>query len=101
MTGWKTTKEILDLRDDVIAKLNAVDPEVRRNAWYWISFDVEVFDELEGKDSTSGMTDEDLEWLRAHPARFAQHKAVRQRTVESLRARLANAEAFLARLGDK
>ena len=99
MTGWRTTKDVMDLSDAVIAKLDAAPPEVRRHAWYWISFYVNIEHGLEERGSGSPLDDETIEWLKTQPARYERNKEVKARLVESLEKRLAQAKHELQRLG--
>lgn len=98
MTGWRTTKDVMDLRDEIVSKLNGAPPEVRRHAWYWISFHVNIEHELEERDSVSSLDDEAIAWLKKQPARYERNKEVKTRLVESLERRLAQAKHELARL---
>lgn len=99
MTGWHTSKEVMDLRDEIVAKLDNAPSEVRRHAWYWISFHMNIEHELEERDSESSLDDETIEWLRTQPARFERNKEVKTRLVVSLERRLAHAKRELQRLG--
>jgi hypothetical protein len=99
MTGWRTTKDVMDLRDEIVSKLDDAPPEVRRHAWYWISFHVNIEHELEERNSGSSLDDDTIEWLKTQPARYERNKEVKTRLVESLERRLAQAKHELQRLG--
>jgi hypothetical protein len=99
MSGWRTTKDVLDLRDDIVSKLDDAPPEVRRHAWYWISFHMNTEHELEERDSGSSLDDETIAWLKTQPSRYERNKEVKTRLVESLEKRLAQARHELQRLG--
>lgn len=99
MSGWRTTKDVMDLRDEIVAKLDNAHSEVRRHAWYWISFHINIEHELEERDSGWLLDDETIEWLRTQPARYERNKEVKTRIVESLEGRLAQAKHELERLG--
>jgi hypothetical protein len=99
MSGWRTTKDVLDLRDDIVSKLDDAPPEVRRHAWYWISFHMNTEHELEERDSGSSLDDEMIAWLKTQPSRYERNKEVKTRLVESLEKRLAQARHELQRLG--
>lgn len=99
MTGWRTTRDVMDLRDEVVRKLEHAPPGVRRHAWYWISFHMNIEHELEERDSGSLLDDQTIEWLRTQPARYERHKLVKTRLVESLEKRLEQARQELQRLG--
>jgi hypothetical protein len=99
MSGWRTTKDVMDLRDDIVAKLDSAPPEVRRHAWYWISFHVNIEHELEERDSGSSLDDDTIEWLKTQPSRYQRNREVKTRLVESLERRLIKAKHELQRLG--
>jgi hypothetical protein len=99
MSGWRTTKDIMDLRDEIVSKLDAAQAEVRRHAWYWISFHMDIEHELEERNCGTPLDDETIEWLKTQPARHERHKEVKTRLVESLEKRLAQARQELERLG--
>ena len=99
MTGWRTTKDVMDLRDEIIAKLDDALPEVRRHAWYWISFHMAIQHELEERNCSTPLDDDTIAWLKTQPARYERHKEVKTRLVESLEKRLAQAKHELQRLG--
>ncbi len=99
MTGWRTTKDVMDLRDEIVSKLDDAPPEVRRHAWYWISFHMDIEHELEERNCGTPLDDETIEWLRTQPARYERNKEVKTRLVESLERRLAQAKHELERLG--
>ena len=89
----------MDLSDEIIAKLDAAPPEVRRHAWHWISFHVNIEHELEDRGSGSPLDDETIEWLKSQTVRYERNKEVKTRLVESLEKRLAQAKHELERLG--
>jgi hypothetical protein len=89
----------MDLRDEILSKLDAAQPEVRRHAWYWISFHMEFEHELKEHSCYTPLDNESLEWLRNHPTRYERHKEVQERLVASLEKRLAQAKHELQRLG--
>ena len=99
MTGWRTTKDVMDLSDEIIAKLDAAPSEVRRHAWHWISFHVNIEHEIEERGSGAALDDETIEWLKTQPARYERNKEVKTRLVDSLERRLAQAKHELERLG--
>lgn len=98
MTGWRTTKEILDLRDTVVGLLNEAPEDVRRHAYYWISFEMAVGHELQEKQSWSTLSEEDIKWLQQHPKRYEQHVAVKQRVIARLKKDLEESEQEMERL---
>ena len=98
MTGWRTTKDVMDLRDEIIAKLDDALPEVRRHAWYWISFHMDIQHELEERNCSTPLDDKTIAWLKTQPVRYERHKEVKTRLVESLEKRLAQAKHELQRL---
>jgi hypothetical protein len=89
----------MNLRDEIVSKLDDAPPEVRRHAWYWISFHMDIEHELEERNCSTPLDDEAIEWLRSQPARYERHKEVKTRLVESLEKRLAQARNELQRLG--
>jgi len=99
VSGWRTTKDVMDLRDEIVAKLDDALPEVRRHAWYWISFHMDIQHELQERNCGTPLDDEAIEWLRTQPARHERHKEVKTRLVESLEKRLEQARHELHRLG--
>lgn len=99
MTEWRTTKDVMDLRDEIVSKLDAAPPEVRRHAWYWISFHMDIEYELKEMGSSSSLDDKTIEWLKSEPARYERHKEVKTRLVKSLENRLSQAKHELERLG--
>ena len=99
MTGWRTTKDVMDLRDEIIAKLDDALPEVRRHAWYWISFHMDLENELQERNCSTPLDDDTIAWLKTQPVRYERHKEVKARLVESLEKRLAQAKHELQRLG--
>lgn len=98
MSGWKTTKDVIDLRDEVIAKLDSASPDVRRHAWYWISFHVNAEHDIEDSVSGTAIDDKTIEWLRKHPERFNQHKDMKAQLVSSLEKQLEQARRDLEKL---
>jgi hypothetical protein len=99
MTGWRTTIDVIDLRDEIIAKLDYALPEVRRHAWYWISFHMAIEHELEERNCSTPLDDKTIAWLKTQPVRYERFKEVKTRLVESLEKRLAQAKHELQRLG--
>lgn len=100
MSGWRTTPEVIGLSDAVIEMLDAATPEVRRHAWHWISFHVNIEHELEENGSGWSLDDDDIQWLRQHPERYKRNKDVKRRLVESLEKRLEMAKVELQRMGE-
>lgn len=98
MTGWRTTKDVMDLRDEIVAKLDAAPKDVRRYAWYWISFHMNIEYELEERGVDSPLDDEALAWLRSVPEKYERHKKIKEQLVKHLEKRLANAKRELSRL---
>lgn len=99
MTGWRTTKDVMDLRDEIVSKLDAAPAEVRRHAWYWISFNMNIEHDLEELNSGTALDDETIAWLKTQPVRYDTHKEIKTRLVESLEKRLERARNELQRLG--
>ena len=99
MSGWRTTKDVMDLRDEIVSKLDDALPEVRRHAWYWISFHMDIQNESQERNCDATLDDGTIEWLRTQPTRYERHKEVNTRLVESLEKRLAQARNELQRLG--
>ena len=99
MSGWRTTKDVMDLRDEIVSKLDDALPEVRCHAWYWISFHMDIEHVLEERNCSTPLDDETIEWLKTQPARYERHKEVKTRLVESLEKRLSQAKHELQRLG--
>jgi len=99
VSGWRTTKDVMDLRDEIVSKLDDALPEVRRHAWYWISFHMDIEHELEERNCSTPLDDKTIAWLKTHPARYERFKEVKTRLVESLEKRLAQAKHELQRLG--
>lgn len=99
MSGWRTTKDVMDLRDEIVSKLDDAPSDVRRHAWCWISFHMSIEYELEEMSSCSSLDDETIEWLKSQPLRYERHKEVKTRLVNSLEKRLLQARHELERLG--
>jgi hypothetical protein len=99
MSGWRTTKDVLDLSDEIIAKLNAAPASVRQHAWSWISFHMDIEHELKERNCGTPLDDETIEWLRTQPARYERNKEAKARLVQSLQSRLESAKRELERLG--
>ena len=98
MTGWLTTKEVMDLQNEIISKLDEAPPEVRRYAWYWVSFHVNTEYELEDCNCETSLDDEVIEWLKTQPERYKRKKDIQIRLIESLEKRLEQAKRDLERL---
>lgn len=99
MTGWHTTKDVMNLRDEIVSKLDDAPLEVRRHAWYWISFHMDIEHELEERDCGTPLDDDTIQWLRTQPTRYERNKEIKTRLVESLEHRLEQAKNELRRLG--
>jgi hypothetical protein len=100
MTGWSTKPEVIALRDEIIGKLEAEEKKTRQHAWYWISFHMEVVDELEVGTVGTPLDDDAIEWLKQHPDRFIRYRDTVARLVKLYEGRLVQAKLELQRLGE-
>lgn len=98
MSGWRTTKDVLQLRDEVVEKLESAPKATMRHAWYWISFHVNFEHEMQDEGPWSIMDDETIQWLREHPARLEKMIASKKWLIETLKARLLKCEEEMRRL---
>lgn len=98
MTGWSTKPEVIALRDEIIKKLEAEDKKTRQHAWYWISFHMDIVDELEAGTSSTSLDDAAIAWLKQHPDRFIRYRDTVARLVKLYEDRLVGAKLELQRL---
>ena len=97
MTGWRSDEVVLNLRDEIVAKLKAADPDVRKHVWYWLSFEMEICEELESQSYSSSIPDETVEYLHTDKKRFNSLKSVTRRLEERLENRLIDVRKELSR----
>lgn len=97
MTGWRADKAVIELRDEILNKLKAADPDIRKHVWYWISFEMEICEEIESQSYYSSIPDETIEYLHTDKKKFNSLKSATRRLEERLENQLIHIRKQLSR----